>query len=107
MSGLGKAVPCPGYGPEVLSHRVASPGDGFPPGFEQITVPCPDDYETFKHLPNVVEYDGRLFGKSCFDSDHHIAVYLTSHVLKYTKVVDFLPHGMSQATYKRQLRRSL
>ncbi len=105
MIGLGQAVPIPGYGPIVLTHDVAPDGSGI----EILTVSCPDDYETYKILPKVLEWkshlgEDRLYGRASFCSDAHLAVYRTDHVLKYTKVVEFLPHGMSQAGFKRQLK---
>lgn len=38
----------------------------------------PDDpYGSFKRLPAAVIYDGRTFGKSCYDSDRNVAIYCT------------------------------
>lgn len=38
----------------------------------------PDDpYDSFKRLPAAVTYDGRIFGKSCYDSDRNVAIYRT------------------------------
>ena len=34
-----------------------------------------DDYREYARLPNVIEYDGQLFGKSCWNSDVYRAYY--------------------------------
>lgn len=34
-------------------------------------------YQCYCRLPNVIECNGRLYGKSCWDSDHQKAYYRT------------------------------
>jgi hypothetical protein len=36
-----------------------------------------DLYQMYKRLPNVIEANGRLYGKSCWCSDKHKAYYRT------------------------------
>ena len=36
-----------------------------------------DLYQHYKSLPNVIECNGRLYGKSCWDSDRQKAYYRT------------------------------
>lgn len=40
-----------------------------------VEVDCLDDYQTYKALPDVLEVDGRIVGKSAFNSDRHVAYY--------------------------------
>lgn len=36
-----------------------------------------DLYQMYKRLPDMIECNGRLYGKSCWDSDKHKAYYRT------------------------------
>ena len=44
-------------------------------GVSCLTVPCPEDYETFRTLPQAVTFDGRTYGLTGFNSDRHVAYY--------------------------------
>lgn len=53
--------------------------DGYADGLQCITVDIdPDDpYGSFKKLPAAIEYNGRVFGKSAYNSDSNRAYYRT------------------------------
>lgn len=36
-----------------------------------------DMFQMYKRLPSVIECNGRLYGKTCWDSDHQKAYYRT------------------------------
>jgi hypothetical protein len=44
-------------------------------GMHFLQVDAPDGYESFKKLPEVVEFEGRLYGLTGFNSDHGAAYY--------------------------------
>ena len=46
-------------------------------GFLYIDIDPADPYGSFKKLPAALEYEGRVFGKSCFDSDKNVAIFRT------------------------------
>lgn len=76
-----KASAVPVASVEVLSAYETVDGQGW------LHVPCADDYETYKDLPNLVEFNGSRYGKSAFNSDRHVAYYSTGHVAKYATAV--------------------
>lgn len=47
-----------------------------PNGVHIIEIPC-QDYETKKRLPRAIEYQGRLYGCSGWNSDRCVAYYRT------------------------------
>lgn len=55
-----------------------------PDGTGEITVSlgvvatCFECFEAFKALPEIIEYAGRRYAKSCYNSDRGVGVYLTS-----------------------------
>ncbi len=44
-------------------------------------------YEEWKELPNLIENEGVLYGKSSFDTDLGKAVWRTDHAKNYAKIV--------------------
>jgi hypothetical protein len=74
--GLAKIVP-----ERTLAIRSAAT---CPDGTGQLTVDlgcaatCLACFEAYRDLPNIVIYDGRRYGLSCYDSDRAMAIYLTS-----------------------------
>jgi len=45
-----------------------------PSGVTVLIVPCAD-WDVFRTLPNIVEYDNQLYGRSAWNSDRYIAYY--------------------------------
>ncbi len=43
-----------------------------------VPATCGDCYAAFSALPEVVDYQGRRYAKSCYNSDRATGVYLTS-----------------------------
>lgn len=53
------------------------------------TVSNPEnDYDGFEKLPNLIQLDGKIIGKSCFNSDSATACYSQNHVKQYATVID-------------------
>jgi hypothetical protein len=44
-----------------------------------------DMFQTYSKLPNVVEFNGQLFGKSCWDSDKGRAYYRSDMAIATAK----------------------
>jgi len=44
-----------------------------------------DMFQTYSKLPQVVEFEGRLFGKSCWDSDKGRAYYRSDMAIATAK----------------------
>lgn len=60
--------------PNAVSVKHVHDYDGI--GFLYVDI-GPDHYRDFKKLPAALEYAGRVFGKSCFDSDRNVAIFRT------------------------------
>jgi 2-keto-3-deoxy-6-phosphogluconate aldolase len=41
----------------------------------EVAIDADDPYRSFKKLPDAIEYNGTLLGKTCFDSDKNRAYY--------------------------------
>lgn len=49
----------------------------------QVDIDPDDPYGSFKKLPAAVEFQGRIYGKTAFDSDRNIASYKTdAHIAR-------------------------
>ena len=62
------ATPANETGIEVLDCRQID-------GFWWIEVPTPNDWDDAKNLPKLLNFDGRRYGWSCYNSDRHVAIY--------------------------------
>jgi hypothetical protein len=74
-----------GYGHGQVSWKTAYPVAGvlvvlsaFPLGSDFVLEVAASDYYTYNRLPDVVEYDGRRYGKTGWNSDVGLAYYKTS-----------------------------
>lgn len=56
-------------------------------GYIEYKLPSVDTYEEYKALPLLIEYQGRKYGKSCWNSDRFTAYYRTDKVANFAKVV--------------------
>ena len=45
------------------------------------------DYSEYRSAPNLVTYDGHLYGKSCWNSDRMVVVYSTAMARRYAREV--------------------
>ncbi len=45
------------------------------------------DFAEYRSFPNLVTFDGRLYGKSCWNSDRMVVVYCTLMANQYAKEV--------------------
>ena len=56
-------------------------------GISALKIPFHGEYREYKDLPKIIEFQDRLYGKSCFNTDLGFAVYRTDHVSKYAKII--------------------
>lgn len=56
-------------------------------GFIEVKLPAADTFDAYRALPNLIEFQGRRFGKSCWNSDHFTAYYRTDKVQGFAKAI--------------------
>lgn len=56
-----------------------------PDGVHCLILSCENGYDTYKHLPDVLRYEERLYGKTGWNSDSLVAYYKTD--VKLAEVV--------------------
>lgn len=49
-----------------------------------LTTTCPD-YDSYKQLPNAVEFGGEVYGKTGWNSDHGEAYYKTGTAVAFAR----------------------
>ena len=61
----------------ATTDLVAQAHECLPDGVEVLTLPLADGFETYKGLPPVLEYMGRKYGKSGWNSDRMVGYWRT------------------------------
>lgn len=66
---------------KATTDLVAQAHDYLPEGVEVLTLPLAEGFDTYKRLPPVLEYQGRKYGKTGWNSDVMVGYWRTDALI--------------------------